>query len=31
MKYPLALAAILSTAALVTVGMAAGFPPRVHY
>src|SRR5438552_804535 len=30
MKYPLALAAILSTAALVTVGMAAGFPPRVH-
>src|SRR5260221_233267 len=29
MKYPLALAAILSTAALVTVGMAAGFPPRV--
>src|SRR5205814_1113255 len=31
MKYPFALAAILSTAALVTVGMAAGFPPRVHY
>src|SRR5262245_10021432 len=31
MKYPLALAALLSTAALVTVGMAAGFPPRVHY
>ncbi len=31
MKYPLALAAMLSTAALVTVGMAAGFPPRVHY
>src|SRR5258708_14614655 len=31
MKYPLALAAILSTAALVTVGMAAGFPPRVNY
>src|SRR5260221_5680674 len=30
MKYPPALAAILSTAALVTVGMAAGFPPRVH-
>src|SRR6267154_878158 len=30
MKYPLALAAMLSTAALVTVGMAAGFPPRVH-
>ena len=31
MKYPLALAAILSTAALVTLGTAAGFPPRVHY
>src|SRR2546430_16419178 len=31
MKYALALAAMLSTAALVTVGMAAGFPPRVHY
>ena len=31
MKYPLALAAILSTAALVTVATAAGFPPRVHY
>src|SRR5215470_1151912 len=31
MKYPLALAALLSTAAFVTVGMAAGFPPRVHY
>ena len=31
MKYPLALATLLSTAALVTVGMAAGFPPRVHY
>ena len=30
MKYPLALAAILSIAALSTVGMAAGFPPRVH-
>ena len=30
MKYPLALAAILSTAALATVGMAAGFPPAVH-
>jgi mannose-6-phosphate isomerase-like protein (cupin superfamily) len=30
MKYALALAAILSTAALVTAGMAAGFPPRVH-
>ena len=31
MKYLLALAAILSTAALVTLGGAAGFPPRVHY
>src|SRR6516164_3656917 len=31
MKYPLAIAAILSTAALVTLGIAAGFPPRVHY
>ena len=31
MKYPLALTAILSTAALVTVATAAGFPPRVHY
>src|SRR3982074_1397096 len=31
MKYPLALAAILSTAALETLGTAAGFPPRVHY
>ena len=31
MKYPLALAALLSTVALVTAGMAAGFPPRVHY
>jgi mannose-6-phosphate isomerase-like protein (cupin superfamily) len=31
MKYPLALAALLSTAALVTVATAAGFPPRVHY
>src|SRR5262245_58781135 len=30
MKYSLALAAILSTAALTTVGMAAGFPPTVH-
>ena len=30
MKYPLALAAIVSTAAFVTVAMAAGFPPRVH-
>ena len=31
MRYPLALATILSTAALVTAGTAAGFPPRVHY
>jgi len=31
MKYPLALAAIVSTAALVTVAAAAGFPPRVYY
>jgi mannose-6-phosphate isomerase-like protein (cupin superfamily) len=31
MRYPLALASILSTAALVTAGTAAGFPPRVHY
>jgi len=31
MKYALALAATLSTVALVTVGMAAGFPPGVHY
>jgi mannose-6-phosphate isomerase-like protein (cupin superfamily) len=31
MKYVLALAAILSTAALVALGTAAGFPPRVHY
>ena len=31
MKYLPALAAILSTAALVTLGTAAGFPPRVHY
>ena len=31
MKYLLALAAMLSTAALVTLGTAAGFPPRVHY
>src|SRR5258708_11201737 len=31
MKYLLALAAILSTAALVTLGTAASFPPRVHY
>src|ERR1700689_4785489 len=31
MKYLLAIAALLSTAALVTFGIAAGFPPRVHY
>src|SRR6266566_2022355 len=31
MKYLLALAAIFSAAALVTLGTAAGFPPRVHY
>jgi mannose-6-phosphate isomerase-like protein (cupin superfamily) len=31
MKYPLALAAIISTAALAPATMAAGFPPRVHY
>ena len=31
MKYLLALAAMLSAAALVTLGTAAGFPPRVHY
>jgi len=31
MRYPLALATILSTAALVSAGTAAGFPPRVHY
>ena len=31
MKYLLALAAIVSTAALVALGTAAGFPPRVHY
>lgn len=30
MKYKLALAAILSTTALVTAGIAAGFPPAVH-
>src|SRR5437016_9529920 len=30
MKYLLALAAILSTAALVTLGTTAGFPPVVH-
>jgi len=31
MKYALGLTAMLSTVALVTVGMAAGFPPSVHY
>src|SRR5580658_400007 len=31
MKYRLALGAILSTAAVATLGTAAGFPPRVHY
>ena len=31
MKYLLALAATASTTALVTLGAAAGFPPRVHY
>src|SRR3974377_692778 len=31
MKYVLAFAAICSTAALVTLGTAASFPPRVHY
>ena len=31
MKHRLALAAILSAAALITLGTAAGFPPRVHY
>ena len=31
MKYVLTTAAILSTAALVTLGAAAGFPGRVHY
>jgi hypothetical protein len=30
MKYLVALGAILSTAALVTLGTAASFPPRVH-
>jgi len=30
MKYPLALAAMLSTTILATVGMAAGFPPGIH-
>jgi mannose-6-phosphate isomerase-like protein (cupin superfamily) len=31
MKYLFALGALLLTAALVTLGAAAGFPPRVHY
>jgi mannose-6-phosphate isomerase-like protein (cupin superfamily) len=31
MKYLLATAATLSTAVLVTLGTAAGFPPRVHF
>jgi mannose-6-phosphate isomerase-like protein (cupin superfamily) len=31
MKYLIASAAILTTAAVVTLGTAAGFPPRVHY
>jgi mannose-6-phosphate isomerase-like protein (cupin superfamily) len=31
MKYLLALAALLSTVALVTLGTTAGFPPGVHY
>jgi mannose-6-phosphate isomerase-like protein (cupin superfamily) len=31
MKFPLALAAILSNASLVSVGMAAGFPSPIHY
>jgi mannose-6-phosphate isomerase-like protein (cupin superfamily) len=31
MKYLLALAAIISAAALAPAAMAAGFPPRVHY
>jgi hypothetical protein len=31
MKYVLALVATVSTTALVTLGIAAGFPPRVHY
>jgi len=30
MKYPIAFAAMLSTVALATAVMAAGFPPRVH-
>jgi mannose-6-phosphate isomerase-like protein (cupin superfamily) len=31
MKYALAIVATVSTAALVTLGTAASFPPRVHY
>jgi mannose-6-phosphate isomerase-like protein (cupin superfamily) len=31
MKYLLASTAILATAAAITLGAAAGFPPRVHY
>jgi mannose-6-phosphate isomerase-like protein (cupin superfamily) len=31
MKYVLAVAATISTAALITLGTAASFPPRVHY
>jgi hypothetical protein len=31
MKYLLALAAAVSTAALISLGTAASFPPRVHY
>jgi hypothetical protein len=31
MKYLLAIAAMLSTAAVLSLGTAAGFPPRVHY
>jgi mannose-6-phosphate isomerase-like protein (cupin superfamily) len=31
MKYVLAVAAAVSTAALITLGTAASFPPRVHY
>jgi hypothetical protein len=31
MKYLLALAAAVSTAALITLGTAPSFPPRVHY
>jgi mannose-6-phosphate isomerase-like protein (cupin superfamily) len=31
MKYPAALAVLVSTVALAPTAMAAGFPPRVHY